>query len=343
MLPRSLAPLGLFLLTIGTACDADDKPAQAPPPAASASIQRAVKDAIEAQGKGDMPRAIGILEAAAKDAPDEPQVLFALGALSLNAAEDEGDKPKKASLLHKAGAAFRHLRDVQPKLTPTQASFVERAQVGEVRALAIEGKDADALASLQAAVAAGYSDFESLDEEADLAPVRALPGYAALVMRGVQAAVDREFAEARPFPFTFILPDLADKNVSLADFKGKVTIVDLWGTWCPPCRKEIPHFVALDREFRAKGLAIVGINCNESGSKEEVKSTIRAFVEENKIPYPCLLDDDKTQEKVPGFRGYPTTLFLDRAGKVRLTLVGYTSRAKLDAIVARLLAEPAPR
>jgi hypothetical protein len=63
------------------------------------------------------------------------------------------------------------------------------------------------------------------------------------------------------------------------------------------------------------------------------------FVKENKIPYPCVIGDDKTQEQIPDFEGFPTTLFLDRAGKVRLKVVGYHSMADLDAIVSMLLDE----
>ena len=59
--------------------------------------------------------------------------------------------------------------------------------------------------------------------------------------------------------------------------------------------------------------------------------------------YPWVLNDDKTEEKIPDLQGYPTTLFLDRTGRVRLKLGGYTPMARLDAIVATLLAEPAAK
>jgi thioredoxin-related protein len=61
------------------------------------------------------------------------------------------------------------------------------------------------------------------------------------------------------------------------------------------------------------------------------------------MTYRCVInnEDDRTEGKIPGFQGYPTTLFLDRTGKVRLTLVGYTPKAKLEAIITTLLAEPA--
>ncbi len=100
----------------------------------------------------------------------------------------------------------------------------------------------------------------------------------------------------------------------------------------PPLRRPL-------QGIQGKGLEIVGINCNEQGTRDEVKKTIKDFAKENKIPYKCVLNDEKTEEKIPGFQGYPTTLFLDRSGKVRMMLVGYTPKAKLEAIVTTLLAD----
>ncbi len=337
MTPRLFAPLGLLFLTVVPACDAEDDKAKPAP----AAIKQIVKQAIEAEGKGDLPKAVQLLETALKAAPDDRQALFALGALTINGAEEEKDPAQKAALFRKGAAALRHLAETQPKLSTTEAAFVARSHLGEIRADALEGKPEAALAALRKAIGGGYDDFDGLEQEADLAAVRKLPGYAPLVVQGLKGAVDREFAASPSFPFGFELKGLDDKAVKSGDFRGKVTIVDLWGTWCPPCRKEVPHFVELDRKYRDKGLAIVGINCNESGTPDEIKATIKAFAAENKVEYPCLLDDDHTQEKVPGFQGYPTTLFLDRTGRVRLTLVGYTPMAKLDLIVSNLLAEQA--
>ena len=118
-------------------------------------------------------------------------------------------------------------------------------------------------------------------------------------------------------------------------------IVDVWGTWCPPCREEIPSFIALYKRFHDKGLEIVGLNY-ERVEPKDVKKTIQSYLEANKVPYPCLIGDEPTQEQIPDFQGFPTTLFLDRAGKVRLKVVGLHSPAYLEAIVATLLEEKAP-
>jgi thiol-disulfide isomerase/thioredoxin len=147
--------------------------------------------------------------------------------------------------------------------------------------------------------------------------------------------------ESSSFDFSFSLPDLNGNTISLDDYKGKVVIVDFWGTWCPPCRNEIPHFISLHRKYHDTGLEIVGINY-ENGPREKWTETIKAFVETNGIPYSCVLGDKATQDMVPNLIGFPTTLFIDRTGRVRRKLEGEHSEAAMEVIVNTLLAEAAP-
>ena len=75
-------------------------------------------------------------------------------------------------------------------------------------------------------------------------------------------------AGTKPTPFPFALKDLDGKPVTAADFRGKVLVVDFWGTWCPPCRKQVPNLVELDKRFHDKGLAVVGLTYeNEQGDE----------------------------------------------------------------------------
>ncbi len=162
----------------------------------------------------------------------------------------------------------------------------------------------------------------------------------------VQAPVDAQAPAESPsvtavglFPFDVTLPDLEGKPVSMAEFDGKVLIVDFWGTWCPPCRAEIPHFIALQEKYADQGLAIVGINY-EVVPPNQVRETISEFVAANGVNYPCLIGDGRTKSQVPGgVPSLPTTLFLDRNGLVRHKLVGLQSPQKLEEIVTTLLAE----
>lgn len=149
-------------------------------------------------------------------------------------------------------------------------------------------------------------------------------------------------AHTNAYDFDFSLPSTEGNTVSKADFVGRVLIVDIWATWCPPCRAEVPHFVELQEKYEDQGLSIVGINYEgEELSDEEAIAAIAEFTAEVPVNYPLLLGDEATQEQVPEFSGYPTTLFIDRSGKVRMTVLGARPKEELEAIVKILLKEPA--
>ncbi|MGE5194629.1 MAG: TlpA family protein disulfide reductase [Deltaproteobacteria bacterium] len=144
-------------------------------------------------------------------------------------------------------------------------------------------------------------------------------------------------AENEPFEFDFDLEDIHGKRVSKADFAGKVLIVDIWGTWCPPCRGEIPHFVALDQEYRDRGLQIVGLNFEQVDNAKVAMKQVRQFCDAEGVRYPCALAGERIIRQVPDFEGFPTTLFFDHTGKVRMRVVGYHEPAFLKAAVEALL------
>lgn len=157
-----------------------------------------------------------------------------------------------------------------------------------------------------------------------------------------ETMVDGENGEANNlFAFDFTLDDINGNSVSKSDFAGKVIIADIWGTWCPPCRMEIPHFVELQEELGAQGLQIVGITDEQESDTEVAIAQIRAFTESQPVNYPLLLATPETIGQIPDFQAYPTTIFIDRKGNVRLKIVGYTEKSELKAIVEKLLAESA--
>ena len=148
------------------------------------------------------------------------------------------------------------------------------------------------------------------------------------------------FATHEAFDFDFSLPDVNGETVSLADYSGKVLIVDFCGTTYPPCRKAIPHLVYLLEKYKDAGLDIVGIHY-ENIEAEAAKKKIESFAAEYGIVHKCLIGDEDTRSRVPEFGGYPTTLFLDRSGVVRLKVMGIHPMEQLEAFVETLLEEPA--
>ncbi|GIW91392.1 MAG: hypothetical protein KatS3mg109_1824 [Pirellulaceae bacterium] len=187
-----------------------------------------------------------------------------------------------------------------------------------------------------------------LEEDEDLAAVRALPEFSNQLQqwkdqsaKEQQAHITESLAKFQSFPFDFEVVDVEGQRRTLSDLKGKVVIVDIWGTWCPPCRAEIPSFIKLQEKFGEKGLQIIGLNYEgEEGEKAIAK--VKQFIQEYGINYPCALGTEEIQNQVPDFEGYPTTLFIDRSGKVRLKVVGLHDYAFLESVVTALLEEPAP-
>ncbi|MBC8470491.1 MAG: TlpA family protein disulfide reductase [Planctomycetes bacterium] len=137
----------------------------------------------------------------------------------------------------------------------------------------------------------------------------------------------------KPAP-AFALQDLNGKNVSLADLRGKVVVLDFWATWCPPCVKEIPHFVELHEQYKDKGVEIVGISLDQAGV-----SVVKAFVQKYQIKYPIMMTDGKIDKAFGGILSIPTTFLIDSAGNITKKYVGYNDKAVFEADIKKLLPE----
>jgi peroxiredoxin len=144
-------------------------------------------------------------------------------------------------------------------------------------------------------------------------------------------AVTAETGKSAP---SFTLRDLSNKQVCLSDFKDKVIILDFWATWCPPCVKEIPHFVELDNQYKAKRLAMVGISVDTAGTQ-----VVNAFVKKYQVSYPILMADSQVRKAYGGITAIPTTFVIDRSGIIRKKYIGYQNKAIFEADIKTLLAE----
>lgn len=138
-------------------------------------------------------------------------------------------------------------------------------------------------------------------------------------------------------PPEFVLPDLDGNEVTLADYKGKVVVLDLWATWCPPCRQEIPFLVSLYEEYKDQGLVVVGIGLDQGGA-----SVIAPFVEQNEVTYPILVGGQDVSVSY-NVSGIPMTLMIDRDGRVASKDVGFapTMEPQMRARVEELLSRQA--
>lgn len=229
---------------------------------------------------------------------------------------------------------------------PKKALVRQIAHYNTACARALLADEDAAFAALRAALEAGYDDLARLVQDPSLATLRANPRFQNLLAR-TRARLDKEavaaarslLSEEPLFPFEFQVKTLDGADLSLADLRGKVVIVDYWGTWCGPCRQEIPHFVELEREF-GDLLEIVGMTF-EKEQGEAAEAGVRRFARELGINYTLVMADRALLEKVPDLEGFPTTLILDRRGRVRAREVGYREHGYLRQLVLALLAEEA--
>ncbi len=125
----------------------------------------------------------------------------------------------------------------------------------------------------------------------------------------------------------FQLTDLRGRSFRLADFRGKVVVLNFWATWCPPCVEEIPELIALQKR-RAEALELIGISLDGAhahGAPErtgEPVERVRTFAERHEINYRVAVDPDGRVAAAYGGTGLPTTVWIDRSGVVRRRYVG---------------------
>lgn len=135
-------------------------------------------------------------------------------------------------------------------------------------------------------------------------------------------------------PPAFTLPDLDGNQVSLADFEGKVVVLDLWATWCRPCREEIPFLIELYDEFESQGLEIVGVGLDQGGAAD-----LAPFVDRNGIDYKIVVGNRSVGDAYQ-VSGIPTTLFIGRDGRIAHKHIGFSNemrdemRTQLEELVA---------
>ncbi|KYC29050.1 protein of unknown function [Sterolibacterium denitrificans] len=154
---------------------------------------------------------------------------------------------------------------------------------------------------------------------------RRLAGQDARVADAAQAA-ERLFAEK--------IHDLAGIEQPFSQWKGKLLVVNLWATWCPPCRTEMPGFSRLQAKYAAKNVQFVGIAL-------DTPERVRAFAAQTPVDYPLLIG---SQALTPIFAvfgnttgGLPFTVILDRDGQMVRARLGLWREAALDAALAELI------
>ncbi|MBN1541426.1 TlpA family protein disulfide reductase [candidate division KSB1 bacterium] len=143
-----------------------------------------------------------------------------------------------------------------------------------------------------------------------------------------QASEKRNVEQAYPFA----LRTLNGQNISLKGYQGKVLILNIWDTWCPPCKAEIPDFIEIYDTYRKKGVEILGVAGGRYGEK-----AVADFVEEYKINYPVAVGTMELFQGLGGVNAIPTTFVIDQQGNVYKKYVGYRDKSVFLQDIAALI------
>lgn len=131
---------------------------------------------------------------------------------------------------------------------------------------------------------------------------------------------------------SFAVNDVNDRAIDMRQHLGKVVIVDFWDTWCPPCKKEIPHFIELYSQYKGQGLEIVGVAFGRNG-----KEAVRQFTQQSGMNYTSALFNEEAQKIFGAPQSIPTTYIIDKKGNIVEKVVGYRDKSYFEEKVKALL------
>lgn len=118
---------------------------------------------------------------------------------------------------------------------------------------------------------------------------------------------------------------------TLQEHEGKVVVLNIWATWCGPCRKEIPDFIELHGQMKDEGVIFAGVSVDENGWAD-----VRPYAEKMEINYPIMVADGTFSRKYGPFRAIPTTFIINKLGKVEYVGAGMLTKEKLQPILKKL-------
>lgn len=175
--------------------------------------------------------------------------------------------------------------------------------------------------ALAAALAAAAAGMYTARQQASTAP-GAAPATASQAQHAALASL-----------LALELADTGGAPQPLAQWKGKIMVLNFWATWCPPCRKEIPAFSAMSGKYRDKGVQFVGISIDTA-------SNVRDFQREHQVGYPLLIAEPSVVQLTESLgntaQGLPFTVIVDKTGVISRVKVGMLSEDDLDTTLGRL-------
>jgi len=130
----------------------------------------------------------------------------------------------------------------------------------------------------------------------------------------------------------FSLKDANGAQVALADYKGKVVLLNFWATWCGPCKVEIPWFVEFNKAYKDRGFAVVGVSLDDDGWR-----SVKPYLAEKRIDYTVVVGDDLVSKSYGGVDSLPTTFIIDQNGKIAFVHMGLVGKDTYEKEIWSLL------
>ena len=137
--------------------------------------------------------------------------------------------------------------------------------------------------------------------------------------------------ERKPAP-AFSLTDERGTPVTLADYRGKVVLLNFWATWCGPCQIEIPWFIEFEQKYKARDFAVLGVSFDDDGWK-----SVRPYIAAHKINYRIMIGTEKMSQLYGGVDSLPTTFIVDRQGRIAAQHVGLVDKSDYQNEILKLL------
>jgi len=131
----------------------------------------------------------------------------------------------------------------------------------------------------------------------------------------------------------FALEDFQGHDISSADLRGKVVLIDFWATWCGPCKKEMPGYQKLVDRYGPRGFAVVGFKFDTMADTEDPAQ----FAKKIGVSYPLAVAPDELKQKFGGIEGLPTTMLYDRKGILRKKVIGFEYTDAFESAIGPLL------
>jgi thiol-disulfide isomerase/thioredoxin len=313
-------------------------------------VEKVLRTALRAGEKGDYARAASLLDRILAVEPMNREALFGRAALALTEEQRATSPQQRLAEIERAAALVKTLRRDYEKPNPRELELAARVNQEQLRVYVGQDRLDQAVAVVKEVYEAHFDPFDVIERDPDMAKLRAFKGYQDF-HKGAQAErlararsrAQQEFARTPNFKFTFNTKDLDGKPISLDHYKGKVLLIDIWGTWCRPCVETIPALVQLYQKQRSRGLEVIGLDYEKDETDPaQTREHVKSVAKQLKITYPIAPFVDEMRDQIPDFQAFPTTLILDRTGKVRIYLAGGGPEAVavIDAAVEILLSEP---